>query len=473
MFHSRSLPAVFVLAAVAALFDASVARAQHRITGSATYRERIALTPDALFEVTLEDVSRADAPAEVIGRTREENPGQVPISFELRLDPGMIDPNRRYVVRASIREGGRIRFTGSHAYTPPVYGQPSRLSILMRAVASSPPEVEPSDRTEQVSTLGILPATFSGILPCADCAGIRYQINLLLDRAYMQRTTYLRDGHDASFYEIGTWSLSNDARTLTLDGGRKSVAQWEVRNGQTLRKLDTAGNPIHSDLPYELNRRPRLEPMAPRARLTGMFRYQADAARFRDCRSGLQWPVEMTGEYRTLERAYTARRPKPGAELMVSVEGRIEERPRMDDSGTEPTLVVEEFVAAMPHEKCEAYAPPASLMNLRWVPTQIAGSRVTIPEQQREPWIMLDPRSKRVSGSGGCNRVSGSFQASRDTLRFSRMTSTLMACPVLETETAFLRVLEETRRYRVLGRTLELLDGDGRLLARLEERTLR
>jgi uncharacterized lipoprotein YbaY/heat shock protein HslJ len=472
MFTSRSLPAVLVLAGVAVLL-VPAAVAQNRITGSATYRERVALTPDAVFEATLEDVSRADAPAEVIGRTREENPGQVPLSFEIRLDPGLIDPSRRYVVRASIREGGRIRFSGSQAYTPPVYGQPSRLSILMRAVAAPAPEVEPAERTEHVSTLGILPATFSGLLPCADCAGIRYQVNLLLDRAYMQRTTYLRDGHDASFHEIGTWSLSNDARTLTLDGGRRSVAQWEVRNGQTLRKLDAAGNPIHSDLPYELTRRPRLEPMEPRARLTGMFRYQADAARFRDCRSGLQWPVEMSGDYRALERAYTARRPRPGAELMVSVQGRIEERPRMDESGTEPTLVVEEFVAAMPDEKCEAYAPPASLMNVRWVPTQIAGAEVTVTGQQREPWIMLDPRSKRLSGSGGCNRISGGFQAGRDTLRFGRMASTMMACPGLEAETAFLRALEATRRYHVLGRTLELLDGDGRLLARLEERTLR
>src|SRR5690606_5821880 len=34
------------------------------IEGSATYRERIALPPDAQFEATLEDVSVADAPAE-------------------------------------------------------------------------------------------------------------------------------------------------------------------------------------------------------------------------------------------------------------------------------------------------------------------------------------------------------------------------------------------------------------------------
>jgi putative lipoprotein len=37
------------------------------VRGSAFYRERIALPPGAVFEASLEDVSRADAPAEVLG----------------------------------------------------------------------------------------------------------------------------------------------------------------------------------------------------------------------------------------------------------------------------------------------------------------------------------------------------------------------------------------------------------------------
>ena len=39
------------------------------IDGTATYRERVALPPSAVFEATLEDVSRADAPSEMIAQT--------------------------------------------------------------------------------------------------------------------------------------------------------------------------------------------------------------------------------------------------------------------------------------------------------------------------------------------------------------------------------------------------------------------
>jgi putative lipoprotein len=50
------------------------------IQGTSTYRERMALPPAAVFEATLEDVSRADAPAETIARAHVASPGNPPIA---------------------------------------------------------------------------------------------------------------------------------------------------------------------------------------------------------------------------------------------------------------------------------------------------------------------------------------------------------------------------------------------------------
>jgi copper homeostasis protein (lipoprotein) len=323
------------------------------------------------------------------------------------------------------------------------------------------------------SALGSLPATFTGLLPCADCVGIRYQINLLPGGAYMQRMTYRRESHDDSFYELGAWSLLSDGRTLMLEGGREGSAFWAVTATGALRKLDREANPIDSDLPYTLSRRSAVDPMEPRVQLRGMFRYMADAARFRDCRSGLEWPVAMSEDYLALERSYTSRRTTPGAELLVSLDGRIEQRPKREGNGTEPTLMVEKFLRAMPGEKCEARGAQAEIENSRWRPTRIGDRAVTVSENQREPWIVLDSRTKRVSGSGGCNHLSGSYETSEGALRFGPLVSTQMACPSLDTETALLAALGKTRRYRVFGRVLELLDGRGGLLVRLEERNLK
>jgi copper homeostasis protein (lipoprotein) len=315
--------------------------------------------------------------------------------------------------------------------------------------------------------IGDLPATYSGLLPCADCVGTRVQVNLLPAHAYVQRLTYMRDGSDQSYYDIGSWSLSEDGRTLTLDGG-KVPTRWGVDDTGALRKLDTGAKSVPAAAPSALTRSPVVVPLQPRLRLNGMFRYVAEAPRFRDCRSGLTWPVDAGGDYRALERAYAGQRLSTGAELKASVQGRIEDRPKPDGGGSEPTLVVEAFLLVTPGEVCEDAVVQSGLVNSRWCPVQL-GAKPVRASAPSEVWITLDPRAHRFTGSSGCNRINGSFDVQGEALRFGRTASTMKACPEMEIERAFLSALEDTRRYRASGRTLELLGGDGKVLVRLEE----
>ena len=323
------------------------------------------------------------------------------------------------------------------------------------------------------SAVGTLPATYAGLIPCADCAGIRYQIDLLPNAAFAQRMSYLRNGRDETYYELGAWSMSADGRTLVLDGGRDGVTYWAVQDARTLRKLDVDGDPIVSTLPYELKRVTGVAPVEPRLRLQGMFRIRADAPRFRDCRSGLQWPVARSDDYPALDRAYIEHRSAPGAELRVTLDARIERRGRADGAGTQPTLVVEHHVRAMPGDTCESRAVTAGLVHTRWRPVRIGGQKVTVTGQEKEPWFILDPKEKRVTGSGGCNRFSGTFEAGMGSLTFGPLAGTRMACPSLDRETAFLRALEGTKRFRLAGRQLDLEDAAGVVLMELEERNLK
>ncbi|MDT0630960.1 YbaY family lipoprotein [Rubrivirga sp. S365] len=72
------------------------------LTGEVFYLPRIALPPDAVVHVRLDDAGAAEMLAEetiaVEGRS-------VPVSFTLRYDPARIDSSRRYVVHAEIRDG--------------------------------------------------------------------------------------------------------------------------------------------------------------------------------------------------------------------------------------------------------------------------------------------------------------------------------------------------------------------------------
>ena len=134
--------------AVALALIANTAIAQS-LKGTATYRERMALPPGAVFEATIEDVSRADAPAQTIARQRVESPGNPPIAFTIAYDPAKILQDRRYVVRASILVDGKLLFTTDTATPVITGGNPISVSLMMRRAGSgqagpSNPAVSPA-----------------------------------------------------------------------------------------------------------------------------------------------------------------------------------------------------------------------------------------------------------------------------------------------------------------------------------------
>jgi len=119
-------------AAHAAARSQDEAAAPPKITGSVAYRERIALPPDAVVQVRLDDASQPEAPPTLVAETTVPTAGkQVPISFELPYRAADILPNRRYVVRAKIVAGGRTLFSSKTPYPVLTRGAPMKLEILV------------------------------------------------------------------------------------------------------------------------------------------------------------------------------------------------------------------------------------------------------------------------------------------------------------------------------------------------------
>jgi copper homeostasis protein (lipoprotein) len=176
----------------------------------------------------------------------------------------------------------------------------------------------------------MLPALYEGTLPCADCTGIRYSLDIRAYRVYFLRQTYLgkRDGTEESFDDIGVWSASPDAQAIILKGGRESALSFSIENPETLRKLDVEGKPIASTLNYELRRNASYRPLEPRVQMRGMYSYMADAGIFRECITQLKLPVAQLGDNAALEAAYGRSRTEPNQQLLVNLEGRIALQPR-------------------------------------------------------------------------------------------------------------------------------------------------
>ena len=108
--------------------------ASAQVTGTVTYRERIALPPSAVIKVQVVDVSRADAPAVVLGEQLIEAAGkQVPFSFAIAYDPAGIDERMSYAVQARIEAGGRLLFISDQRYAVITRDAPGHVDLVLKA----------------------------------------------------------------------------------------------------------------------------------------------------------------------------------------------------------------------------------------------------------------------------------------------------------------------------------------------------
>ncbi|BCX04879.1 MAG: hypothetical protein KatS3mg053_2817 [Candidatus Roseilinea sp.] len=114
------------------------------LTGTVTYRPRIALPPNAVIEVQLADIAIADAPAKIIAsQTITAGGAQVPIPFELKYDPAAIQPRGRYSVAARITEDGKLTWISTKIITVLAPGAPSSgVEIVVEQVPSGQASAE-------------------------------------------------------------------------------------------------------------------------------------------------------------------------------------------------------------------------------------------------------------------------------------------------------------------------------------------
>jgi putative lipoprotein len=211
------------------------------VKGTATYRERMALPPNAVFESTLEDVSRADGPAEIIGQTRVEHPGNPPIAFQIEYDPSRIVPSHSYAVRGRILVNGNLLFTSDQQYAVITAGQGNSVEMLLRRAAAS------------------LENTYWKLMSLGDVsltAASQQEPHLVLDSQSSRVSgmtgcnrltgSYKLDGDRVSFSETAGTMMAclqgMDTEKQFLDTLGKA-AKWQI-TGDTLTLFDNAGKTV-------------------------------------------------------------------------------------------------------------------------------------------------------------------------------------------------------------------------------------
>jgi heat shock protein HslJ len=108
-----------------------------------------------------------------------------------------------------------------------------------------------------------------------------------------------------------------------------------------------------------------------------------------------------------------------------------------------------------------AFAHQDKLAGADWVLAGQTGARA--------PFLRFE--GGRVGGLGGCNRFGASYEIKGDSLSFSPIAATRMACESgMDTEQAFFDMLGKVKGLKLAGDRLELLDGQGKVLATFARR---
>ena len=139
----KTLLAAIGISVVLAALAACGSNPNASVSGTVTYRERLALSPGARLVVELRDVSYADAAAQLIAQQTVSDPGQVPIKFRVEYSRDDIDARNTYAVSARIIEAdGRLAFINDTAYDVITRGNPSNVDMLLVLVQPPPDLVE-------------------------------------------------------------------------------------------------------------------------------------------------------------------------------------------------------------------------------------------------------------------------------------------------------------------------------------------
>ena len=202
------------------------------------------------------------------------------------------------------------------------------------------------------------PGTYEGILPCADCEGIRTTIRLQADGAFMRELAYLGKD-DGVVRDNGRFAWTDAGSVITLAPDSAEAQQYQVGEN-VLFHLDKSGQ-----------------------RITG----------------------DLADRYRLLKA------PRD---------------PNLEDR--------------------------------RWVLVEIMGQPFAASPDGREAFIRFDGDQSSLNGNNSCNNFFGAYvlQPGSRIRIGDNLGSTMMACPDMETEAAFMDALRRIDNYATDGNYLSL-----------------
>lgn len=307
------------------------------------------------------------------------------------------------------------------------------------------------------------PRTYSGVLPCPDCEGTRVTLALFPDGVFVSREERL--GKGGSSVDLGRWSITKDG-SLSLRSGAGTVLYWPAPSG-ALRRLDEKGREIRSTKNLELKPEAAFRMVEGSLSLSGQLARGTYESGLKPCLTGQTLPVLPGGEAAAMEKAYEEKRTAPGAQVLVTVTGRLGLLPATEGSGPRLAVVVEKLERVAPGEPCPP-APgaeteaesPRTPEGRTWKLVRLSGQVVEGPDSRRAAHLELDRGRKSFAGSTGCNKLAGRYQIQGEELSFVSVGTKRTGCrDGSDREERLLEALGKVTRWKISGDRLTLYAG--------------
>ncbi len=250
------------------------------------------------------------------------------------------------------------------------------LLLLPLILCTCTPKMQPAS----VELVKAASGPWKGVLPCADCVGIAYFLDLKSDGTYTEKMLY--QGKAANPFDAkGPWAMTSDS-VINLNKNEGEGHQYFKYEGESLQLLDLQGQPIATEIP---------------------------------------------GNY-------------------------LLKRPVKQPAST--TLPVN----------------TSSALDGKWALESMGGETASAKFGEQAPYLEFQTAEGRLAGFGGCNRTGGGFEVINDSIQFLQLVSTKMACPAVQSESAFLQMIsEKTLAVAVDGEVMRLTLGQDVLVFRRVE----
>ncbi|KKO49817.1 heat-shock protein [Arsukibacterium sp. MJ3] len=294
--------------------------------------------------------------------------------------------------------------------------------------------------------------SFSGTLPCADCPGIHYHLNLHRDGRFEVRQEYLERG-DITIIK-GIWLL--EKRNLHLVNQQHTLPAFYFSSNNRLAMLDLAGNPISSALNYQLTRESTFIKLDTRQPMLGLYLLKDNQATFTLCQSGESLMVANTQHHLPMMRHYQQDQRFRNSAVIATLIGR-----KSDDEQGQTQLLIEKFEQFWPNAVCPDPFSEGKLQGIVWRAEKLAGRYLP---QQLNVRLIFDQQD-RFYGSSGCNNFNGNYQQQANRLNIAGLASTQKFCSDSnQLEQQFSRSLQAADRAEVNGDKLQLFKDNNLLI---------